>query len=262
MKKILFTMAFFLLTGSVFAKTTFIYNNNRMNYVKIEGIHKDDLKICQPTQPATISEQKMRDILKAIRFSRTHILKEEIEDERVFTDREVNFFAPKVIEALSQATEKDRVAISYVTKDPMFIMRNDRLTIAILWVCDKDMHLRFEKLLAKLTGDYDKRSDYSKIISQSRGLRTSLEVDEGISYGRTKDELVINLNYDFSEEPPSALVAAVSAGEKGKEAAAVQPTQEPKTTKERLQELDNLKLDGLITEKEYKRKRKAIIEGL
>lgn len=262
MKRILFLLVFCFVTGTAFAKTTYIYNNNRMNYVKIEGIHKDDLKICQPTQPATISEQKMRDILKAVRFSRTYILKEELEDERVFTDREINFFAPKVIEALSQATEKERVAISYVTKDPMFVMRNDRLTIAVLWVCGSDMHMRFEKLLAKLTGDYDKRSDYSKIIAQSRGLHISLELGDGQSYGRTKDELVINLDYDFSEEPPSVPVAAVSAGEKGKEVVAVQPPAEPKTTKERLQELDNLKLDGLITEKEYKRKRKAIIEGL
>jgi cytochrome c-type biogenesis protein CcmH/NrfG len=36
----------------------------------------------------------------------------------------------------------------------------------------------------------------------------------------------------------------------------------PKTTRDRLKELDNLKADGLITEKEYKEKRKEIIKGL
>ncbi len=262
MKKILFTIVICMMTGAVFAKTTYIYNNKRMNYVKIEGLHKEDLKVCQPTQPVTVSEAKMRDILKAIKFSRSFILKENIEDASVFTEREVNFFAPKVIEALSQATEKDRVVMSYITKDPLFIMRNDRLTIAILWACGDDLHMRFEKLLAKLTGDYDKRSDYSKIISQSRGLRIGLELGDGQAYGKTTDELVINLNYDFNEPPPAPPVAAEPAKGKGKEAAAVVSNQPPKTTKERLKELDDLKLDGLITEKEYKLKRRAIIEGL
>lgn len=270
MKKILFTVLFLSLICSVALakKTTYIYTDNRFDFVKIDEMSKKEAENVAASHPFTISEEQIRAVLREIKLARTFIMKKETETQDIFDERAINFLAPKLIEALSKATYKDKIIFSYLTKDPKFALRNDRLTIVDLWASDNKLHFVFEKLLAKLVGDYDKRGDFSKIIARARGLRVSLEVREGQAYGTSTDEVVVDLNYDFSKPVIAAEEATPAASEQAVKSPIVQAKkgdvapEAPKTTKDRLKELDGLKADGLITEKEYKEKRKEIIKGL
>lgn len=312
MKRSLLVILMLLVSLPAVAKSKFIYNNGRFNYVKIETMDKSELKTRQPTQPFTISEEKMKQILQNINISRSFILKKEVETQEVFDERAVNFLAAKLVDAFAQATDKDKVVISYLTKDPIFVLRNDRLTIATMWVQGTDLYITFDKLAAKMIGDYDKRGDHTKMVANAKGLRMSIEVGEGQSYGSDTDVLVIDTTFDYSkivkaEEPLSPQAEAKKAKKEAQEKARVEAkakedaeykvirepsddpkgaqlvkkekiknpepvkteatagitqAEPPKTTKARLKELDQLKDDGLITDKEYKQKRKEILEGL
>ncbi len=292
MKKLILILAICFISATAIAKTTYIYTDHRFNSVKIESMSKSDAERRKPNQPFTISPDKMTALLKSVKLSRSFVLKKEVETQDVFDDRAVGFLASKISDALAQATNKDQIVISYLTKDPIFIMRNDRITIATLWMQGADLYINFEKLAAKLIGDYDKRGDFSKIIANAKGLRMSLEVRDGQSYGESTGMLVFDTNHDFNGKPvveedadesavkPKAkegkVVRQPSQDPKGpqlikrqkvKEGEAVAPAAPvvdvtPKTAKERLKALDQLKEDGLINDKEYTQKRKEIIKGL
>jgi hypothetical protein len=241
-------------------KSTYIYTDHRFNFVKIEAMDKDELKKLEVNHPLIVSQEQMRSILKEIKLSRTFVVKKETETQDIFDERAVSFIAPKLIEALEAATDKDKITVSYLTKDPKFILRDDRLTIVTVWAHANELHFEFQKLLAKLEGDYDKRGDFSKIIARSRGLRVSLAVRDGQSYGRGTDELVVDLAHDFAKA--AAETADASEIADASKTAPIIITTPPITAKERLKELEQLKEDGLVTDKEYKKKRKDILKGL
>ncbi|MBI2341444.1 MAG: hypothetical protein HYU98_01750 [Deltaproteobacteria bacterium] len=242
-------------------KSTYIYTDHRFNFVKLEAMDKDELKKLEVNHPLIVSQEQVRSILKEIKLSRTFVVKKETETQDIFDESAVNFIAPKLVEALSMATDKDKITVSYLTKDPKFVLRDDRLTIVTVWAHVNELHFEFQKLLAKLEGDYDKRGDFSRIIARSRGLRVSLAVRDGQAYGRGTDELVVDLNHDFAKAAAETADASegASSNETIKEIIVTTP---PITAKERLKELEQLKEDGLITEKEYKKKRKDILKGL
>ena len=258
MKKIILFCVFCLVSSQVLAKkSTYIYTDYRFNFVKLEEVDKKEAEQLAATHPYILKEEQIRKILGEIKLSRSFVMKKEVETQEVFSDRAINFLAHKIVEAFAKATPGEKVIISYLSKEPDFILRNDRLTIADLWVHENELHIEFEKLAAKLTGDYDKMGDFSKVVARSRGLRISLEIGEGQGLGSSASELVVNLNTAtaVAEESVEAIAvttvppAAVSA-------------QSPLTTRDRLKELGRLKDDGLVTEKEYKLKRKQILQGL
>ncbi len=273
MKKLIFTLIVCLISTAVLAKTAkVIYSNGRFNEVRISDLSKKDAEKIAPTHPVTISEEKMRTYLRDLKLSRSFIISKEVESQDIFDDRAINFLAPKLIEGLSQATDKQMVEFSYLTKDPIFILRNDRLTIGRVWMKGTDLYITFDKLFAKLLGDYDKRGNTSKTVMKSRGLRISLDVRDGQSYGDSTGEIIIDTTHDFSK--PATMTADAEAGtapekaveeakDKGKTAKAAAVVPEPqRTVRDRLKELDQLKQDGLITEKDYKRKKDEILRGL
>lgn len=303
MKKILLIVMLCLVTLPAFAKkTTYIYTNNRFNFVRLAELDKKAAEELAITQPITIDTEQMRAILREIKLSHSFILKKEVETQDVFDESAINFLAPKLVEALAVATDKDKVEASYLTKDPIFILRNDRLTMFSVWVHEKELHFEFDKLMAHMSGDYDKRGDFSKIVANSRGLRVSLAVRDGQSYGKSTGEVVVDLNHDFMKPatetsdaeagtPPSSTKFSetpkeeasartdkkvIRKGEGGdnpkgpvfnktekvKPEDTVGEPEKPLSTKERLKQLKRLKEDGLITDEEYKAKKEEIIKGL
>ncbi|PIR16814.1 MAG: hypothetical protein COV46_06780 [Deltaproteobacteria bacterium CG11_big_fil_rev_8_21_14_0_20_49_13] len=274
MKKIVMLLLALAISSSAFAKTTYIYTNRRMNFVKFESVKEKVAKELALTQPVTMSEEQMRGILNNIKLSRTFLIKKEAETQDVFDEQAVNFLAPKLVEALNMVTDRDVISFSYLSKNPVFIIRNDRITIARMWASDNRLHIVFEKLCALMTGDYDKRGDDSRLISKSRGLRVSLELRDGIDYGNTRDEIIVDLAHDFTK-PATGIADAETTGEQtpaetsktGKNGAEKAKTQiqapaKPVTVRDRLKELEELKADGLITDKEYKKKKQDILKGL
>lgn len=270
MKKALLVVFLCLAAVPAFAKkTTIIYTDNRFNWVKIVEMNKKDSEKIKPTLPAVFTEEQLRAILKEIKLSRSVIMKKEVETQDIFDERGINFLAPKLVDALAKATDKDVVEFSYLTKDPIFILRDDRLTIGRVWVKDTDLYFAFDKLFAQLLGDYDKRGDFSKSIARAKGLRLSLDVRDGQSYGETTGELVIDTTRDFTKpavETTDTEIATTKTPEKTAEAkstAKSTPLPEPvRTVRDRLKELDQLKEDGLVTEKEYNQKKRDILKGL
>jgi len=269
MKKLLITAVFVMASFSLYAKSEYIYTDHRFNYVKLEDLSKKDAESIQPTQPYTTTEEDMRAVLKSLKLSRNFIIKKEVEDQDIFSEKGINFLAHKLVEGLLKATDKQKVVFSYLAKEPVFVLRNDRITIGYIWAKSASIHFKFEKLYAKLLGDTDKKGDFPKLIARAKGLRIELELDACQSYGDSTSEIVVDVACATGKTKEGAATAEVQPTPAGKDKKdkAVKETaapvaQAPMTTRDRLKELEQLKMDGLITESEYKRKRRDVLKGL
>lgn len=295
MKKIiLMVLALTLVSGLAFAeKTTYIVTNHRFNYVKIKEVNGKIAAERQMTQPKQIDEQGLRAALASVNLARTYLIKKEVDTQRVFDDSSIDFLAPALVKAFSQATESEEIVFAYLTKNPIFILRNDRLNICKAWIHGDELHIKFEKLYAKVTGDVDKRGNEAREISRAMGLRVRLELGEGQKLGvNDTDEVVLDMNYNYVKPPEEKKIPqpATMSGEKPAqiEAEAAKPAKDvaPKkgdkdknlknkaaapvevaptqanTAKDRLEELNQLKKDGLIDKKEYDEKKKEILKEL
>lgn len=263
------------------AKTTYIVTNHRFNYVKMKEVSPKTAEARNMTHPYQISEDQMRGVLKSIRISKRQLASKEIDTQDVFNESAISYLAPALTRAFREADSNEEIVFSYLVKDPYFILRNDRLNIAIMWVSGNEMHIRFKKINAKMTGDTDKRGNESKLISSARSLRTDLELGPGqIMAIGDKDELIVDLNYNFAAAEQQVAATSTPVGpekttskkksKKGdlmKENAdvAVAPVTaqpEPTDIKSRLERLEELKKEKLITNQEYYEKKKEILKDL
>lgn len=295
MKKVLFFAVTTLVfaTTALAAKTTYITTNHRFNFIKLKEVGGKVAGERQMSHPATVDEQGLRAALASINLARSYLIKKEVDTQRVFDDDAINFLAPALVRAFSKAGPNEEVVFSYLSKNPFFIIRNDRLNLGQAWIHNDELHIRFDKLYAKILGDVDKRGNEAKAIAKAQGLRVQLELSTGQKLGiNDADEIVLDMHTSYvklpePEKPPTPItmsgekpaeeVAAVPApadkktekstkkeatGTKGSvpvETAAV-PAQ--KTPKDRLEELKKLRQDGLIEKKEYEEKKKEILKEL
>jgi len=293
MKKVLVALlvASFLPAAAFAKKTTYVVTNHRLNYVKLVEVKAKVAEKRQMTHPKELDEVRMRAVLKSIKMSRRHILNKELDTQDAFNDASINFLAPAIVKALRQATPSEEIVFSFLMKEPFFIIRNDRINIGNLWVRDNELHLRFQKLYAKVTGDIDKKGNFGEAVEQSRGLRIDLDLAPGqLMDVDDPEELVIDLAYNFeadagavasteaaSKAKEGATIAAEKAKKKGKKETAKAEeaalSTEAQTTaaaakteggdvKARLERLEELKKEKLITDREYKEKKKEILQGL
>ncbi len=275
MKKIiLMVFAFTLVSGLARAeKTTYIITNHRFNYVKIKEVSGKVAAERRMTQPKQIDEQGLRAALASVNLARSYVIKKEVDSQRVFDDTAIDYLAPALVKAFAQATENEEIVFAYLSKNPIFILRNDRLNICKAWIRGDELHIKFEKLYAKVTGDVDKRGNEAREISRAMGLRVKLELGDGQKLGVTDiEEVVLDMNYNYVKGPEEkkAPKAATMSGEKPAKEVATKKTAAPveaapvqtKTAKDRLEELNQLKKDGLIDKKEYDEKKKEILMEL
>lgn len=308
--------AIVLPAGSFAKKTTYITTNHRFNWVKISEVKASVAEARKMTQPATIDEEGLRSALKAVKFSRTYIIKKEVDAQDVFDENAINFLAPNLVKAFSTATDKEEVIFSYLMKNPIIILRNDRINLGKMWISGSELHIVFEKLYAKVLGDVDKRGNEAKAVANARGLRVQLDLQPGQMLGVSDpDEVILDLNFNYAavankpEAPkptvtktmsgkevpisqPTAGSAEAAAATVAAEAGSPAPQQDAKldkkkakemakadkkaaenqaaaqaepavpTVQDRLNQLDQLKKSGLITDKEYQEKRKEILKAL
>lgn len=152
------------------------------------------------------------------------------------------------------------------------IVRNDHLTMINVFVTAEGVHFYFGKLFAKLDGDYMEVSKMDETIRRAKGMRVALTAVEGqkLSFA-SENELILDPGYDFvnsvakTEVPADAkssqkTVAKTAATSKVAEPVAEAAPEE--TIEERLQNLENLKDKGLITDKEYKAKKKEVLSEI
>ncbi len=265
MKKILLAVLALMISVPAFAKTTYVYTNYKLDWVKIEDARANLTGGVELSQPVEIPADKMTSIIRNLKLARSFILKKEVETQEIFSSDAAAFLGPKIASAFSKAQPNEQVVVSYLSRDARFSLKTDRITIMTMWVVGDELHIYFNKLLAKMVGDFDKKGNYQKIIGKAKGLRVQLELAEGQSYGSSTEELVVKLSGVVSNVAAAPAVEKKEEAKKTDDAAKTQPEQvrpSPMTPKERLQELDDLKANNLVSEKEYKAKRKEILKDL
>lgn len=260
-----FLLVVFLLGGGLAQADTFIYKSkNKLDFVKIDGAKKKE-KEGGLKHPYEFGPEQIRPILRSIHFNKKILLLKDIENQQLFDEGNVEYLAPYLMEAFRKAGPEEVVVVSYFTRDTKVVIQNDRLTIFRAFVKDDGLHFVFTKLYAKLLGDRVTMGP-EKMSREARSLRVGLEPQPGQNrLSWDPEEIVFNLAYYGPTgvgEP--AAVAVKGKKEKGKKEAAVkgEGAAEGKSVKERLKELDELKKDDLITEKEYRKKRLELIKQL
>ncbi len=266
-KVLLFTLIVSLMpTACLAKKTTYITTNHRLNYVKVQEVKRDVAETRKMDHPRTISELQMRGILKSIKLNRRHLIEEKVKhDLSVFNEPAINFLAPAMVKAFKQAKPNEEVTFSFLVKDPIFVLRNDRINIADCWIHNNELHMKFHKLYAKVTGDIDKRGYSRRAVSRARGLRLAFEIGPGQKMGiNDPKELVVDLNYDFTKAKPKLLAETTDEFNESKAESRSSAGEKlvNDNIKKRLERLEDLKKEKLITQKEYDQKRKEILEEL
>lgn len=255
-----------------------ISTDHRLTFVKIDEFNRSEQKRITATHPHVFTDEQMRAILSSIRFNRAALIGQEVESDSLFTDRAVEYLTPRVVEAFRAVKPGQKVVFSYLAKDPQFFVREDRVTIAVVWVDQEGLHFRFDKVLAKISGDYDKQGTNSRVLARARGLRMALEIQPNQRYGATTDELIFDPAVDYAAgqrmQPPSRASVAgqktlerrkagqLSTGDKKDPHQQITTPTDSRTVAERLQQLEDLKKAGLVNEEEYQAKRQQILNSL
>lgn len=233
------------------------YTNNRMDFVKLETMKKGEAEDRGAQHPVVIPVDQMKNYLTAILVSEKDLLKKSPEILQVFNEKATDFLAPILVKAFSKAKPDQMVVFSWLTKDPLLVVRNDRIVIGECWVKDNLLHIQFNKLLAKLSGDYDKRGNFNFAINNAKGLRIKLLASAVVTPGGKRGtEAMVAMNGDFSAvTAPDTVVGNTAAKADAKMSA-------QRNVKDRLTDLDQLRKDKMITEAEYQAKRKALLDSL
>lgn len=251
-------------------KTTYLVTDRKFNFVKRVELKKKELKKRgEVSHPCTFNEFQLSQMLAPIRLNKKLVLSKKTEEMDVFEKSNLDWLVPPIVQAFKDAKPNEEVIFSFVTHSPKFLIRDDRLTIVRSWVTGGELHLVFRKLMAKLPNSYDKLSDVTEAMNRAQGLRVSLELQQGQQYGKTTDELVLAIprteKLAAAEIKPAPLsaVPAQSAPALQPVAAAPQKTvPDEGSVAERLKELQRLKDEGLITQKDYEKKKKDILRDL
>lgn len=264
----------FLFSSPAFADDVIYKSANKLDFVKI-GKAKKEEKAGGLKHPYTFEAGQIRDILRSIRFNKKNLIMKDQENRALFDEQNVEFLAPYLIEAFKKTGPDQAVVVSYFTRDSKaLIIQDDRLTVFRAFVKDDGLHLRFNKLYAKLQGDRVTMGA-DRMAQEARGLRVGLEVQPGQNRISWKpEELVFDLSHFTSQGVVSTSDKAVSSKDK-KESKKNKKVKEEesqpkqaledegkKSVRQRLKELDQLKADELITEKEYQKKRQELIKEL
>jgi hypothetical protein len=267
LRKVALILAVAILAASSVDAAQYIYKSkNKIDFIKIDKAKKNE-KEGGLKHPYEFDPEQLRAILRSLHFNKKILLLKDIENRQLFDEGNVEFLAPYLIEAFKKAGPEEAVVVSYFTRDTKIVIQNDRLTIFRAFVKDDGLHFKFTKIYAKLLGDRTTKG-VERMTQEARSLRVSLEVQPGqnrISWD--PEELVFDLaHFAPGGMKPAPLASEKESKKKEKKEVKEQPvattTEEGKSVRERLKELDQLKKDELITEKEYQKKRQELLKEL
>ncbi len=264
--------ALFIQPTTAFAKSDYIYRN-RINWVKLDELSKKQLAGVELLHPSsTISEAQMHAMLLSIQMNKGAAFKNDIKTTDVFDEDEATKYAALIVQALAQAAPNEVVSVSVVNKRAAMVVRNDHLTMLNVFVTAEGVHFYFGKLFAKLDGDYMEVSKMDQTIRNAKSMRVALTAASGqrLSFG-VEDELILDPNFDFvnnvaktqmpadTKSPQKTVAKTTTPTSATAPAVETAPTE---TIEERLQNLENLKQKGLISDKEYKAKKKEVLDEI
>jgi len=272
MKKLLLLLITFtlILPTIGWARSEYIFRQG-VKWVKIKDADSKETPLNTIRQPFNqINTDQMEAMLLSIKISKKFVLKKEINTQDVFNAIEARQFAPYFVEALGKAGPDQVINFAVIHKRPAFILQNDRITLGNMWMAEDGLHLRFDKLFAKIEGDYQASAHTDKAIKKAKTLNVTLEANEGqkLSYASPM-EVILDNHFGFIGS-----VATERAEEEAQEEENLKPQKYRKDTpstystpvksspSERLKKLDELKKQNLITDKEYQDLRKKILSEI
>ena len=71
-------------------KVTYIYDNHRFNFVRLEEIKPAEAVKRGMTHPVQLDEQGVRSALASISLSRAYVIKKEVDTQQVFSEAAVS----------------------------------------------------------------------------------------------------------------------------------------------------------------------------
>lgn len=238
----------------------YLYDNHRYNYVRLEKFK--DRGNRSINHPYNFSEADIGTILRMIEIKKGAAFSDDDKEKKVFNQNALAKMTVPIVKAFQAATPEQKVGFSFLVKDPTFIIRNDRLSRGSMWVEDNKLHIRFDDLYVKLTGDINKRGIYEVRQAQNaKGLRVSLETLPGQEYGDSAKELVIDIR-TTAKITEERLKKEKELAEKGVDETVKIKVVKDKTVKDRIKELDALRKERMITEEEYQQKKKELLKQL
>ncbi len=265
-----------ILAGCLISSTAgadqYIYKStNKIDFIKLDKAKKSE-KEGGLTHPYTFDGDQMRSILRSVHFNKKILLLKDVENRQLFDEGNVEFLTPYLIEAFQKAGPETVVVASYFTRDTKLVIQNDRLTIFRAYVKGDGLHIKFTKTYAKLLGDRTTKG-LERTLDEARSMRVSLELQPGQNRIQVEPEEIV---FDLAHYGPGGKSAeervAEKKGKKKVEAksdsarassapvASASEEERIKSIRVRLKELDQMKKDELITEKEYKKKRKDLLK--
>lgn len=288
MKRILIAaLVLFVCADSAVAMENYIYRQ-KINWVKFMKVPKE-IPAADIKHPATtVNADQMEAMLRSIKISKRHLLSKEIDNLDVFNSWEAHKYAPLFVEALAKAQADQVINFAIIHKRPLFLLQNDKLSTGNLWNAADGLHIRFTRLFAKISGDYQSSGEMDKAIRRTKTTRVSLEAGAGqkLSYNGPM-EIILEPSYDFisdtkredqiqlkaeEEELKPADKREKVAEEKPKRRSTAESktpikktepvSAETGTAAERLKKLEDLKAQKLITEKEYQELRKKVLSEI
>ncbi|MCP5464108.1 MAG: hypothetical protein H7A33_03695 [Deltaproteobacteria bacterium] len=275
MKKIITVMAatFVLFTsfmGSAQAgKNQYVYRD-RADWVKVVKLSAKQLGGVTLHHPVSnITPDQLTGMLSNITMNKKKVFKKELQVSEVFSPEEARKFAPLILEALRKAGPNQVVNVSLVHKRPMFVVRQDYLSMMNVYQTEQGLHFYFTKLFAKLDGDYEQASNLDQAIRKARGIRVGLEAGEGQILLADGNELVFDTNRSYEGSVPAFAETAPAKQQSAKKIKTAEASLQPElaapssqTMQGRLETLENLKQAKLISKKEYEAKRAQILSEL
>lgn len=278
-------LAFVLFIPAAHAKSDYLYRN-RANWVKLIKLSNKQLAGVELKHPAEgLTTPQIEAMLLSLTMNKGSFFKKEVKTNEIFSIEEAKKFAPFIEDALSRAEPNQVVNVSLVHQRALFILKNDFLSMLNVFVADDGVHFYFTKLFAKLGSDYEQASKMDTAISKAKGVRVSLEAKPGQTLAADADEVVMNPGYDFAanvhrtvpaeqeyrvgedreEAPAEAVEKKRSKKADVAKRASKDSTDDVETDDNvtaRLKKLDDLKKQKLITDAEYREKRKEILGAL
>ncbi|MCB9475889.1 MAG: SHOCT domain-containing protein [Deltaproteobacteria bacterium] len=247
--------------------------------IKSSEVYRDDLDVIELAwetdkdgnvveasydHPAQVDEKKLAAWLSSLTYSE-YVFFEWRKKNEVFDDQEVAKLAKPVSQALAKATSNQWVRFEVTSYKRDLLFKSKRLATGWFWVEDGRLNLVLGNFRLELHKDEeaypgDPRSKFSLM---------NYKLDPGSFYGPP----AVEPSDDYRrKEHDNWLVVDVAAlpdmPVKTDAAAAPAPTptpvlpQEERTTAERLQELQNLHDQGLISDEEFEAKRREILDEL
>lgn len=246
-----------------FAKGKNYIYRSRANWVKFIKLSNKQLAGVTLQHPATeITAPQMEAMLLSLTMSKASLFKKEIKTNEIFSIEEARKYAPYVVQALKQAGPNQVVNVSIVHERPYWVIQKDFLSMINVYKDDEGLHFNFSKLFAKLTSDYEQASKLDKAINDAKTLRVGLEAQSGqkLAYS-SSEEVILDPGFDFVNNVTRTVVAQEKYHVNASKADDKTVTQTGSAS-ERLKALENLKIQKLISDSEYRKKRKEIVKDL